>query len=168
MPQGRLATKPPFIDFDHMEFGGFLGLVDYSAKFKARTDGVGGLTARVPVPGIPGDWGIWADVFAGEITRNLPFFYPHKSGIWYGGTIGADYTFTNGEYFVLRGQAGIGYVDWNGVQSIDNGMGVTAGMDFAFYWIKHYRKSTVDFTPQITFSGGSYYLTLTMGFQVEF
>ncbi|HEV3028197.1 MAG TPA: hypothetical protein VG457_11530 [Planctomycetota bacterium] len=168
MPQGRLATKPPFIDFDRTELGAFVGIADFSSKFKASSNFVGGVTARVPVPGLPGDWGIWADLDLGEIKRKLPFFYPHQSGTWYGGTIGGDYTFTNGEVFVLRGQVGIGYTDWNGVQSLTNGMGGTVGMDFAFYWIKHYRKATIDFTPQITFSGANYYILFTVGFQVEF
>jgi len=168
MPQGRLSTKPPFIDFDRTEFGGFAGIVDFSSKFKASADFAVGLTARVPVPGLPGDFGIWADVYVGEITRKLPFFYPHQSGTWYAGTIGGDYTFTNGEIFVLRGQAGVSYTDWNGVQSLSNGIGGTVGMDFAFYWIKHYRKATVDITPQIVFSGANYYILFNVGFQVEF
>jgi hypothetical protein len=168
LPQGRLAHQPPFIDFDRTEVGAFLGVVEYSSKFKANANAVGGVDARVPVPGLPGDWGAWADLYAGDITRKLPFFYPHKSGVWYGGTIGGDYTFTNGEVFVLRGQGGLAYEYWNGVQSLSNGLGVTAGLDFAFYWIKHYRKATVNITPQITFSGGTYVVFFNFGFQVEF
>jgi hypothetical protein len=169
LPQGRLATQPPFIDFSRFMAGGFIGAVKYSSDFKAKTNFVGGLNARVPVPGLPLDhWGIWADVYAAGINRDLPFFYPNKSGTWFGGTVGLDYTFVDGEIFVFRGQAGLAYAYWNGVQSLDNGFGGTVGVDFAWYWIKHYRKATVNITPQITFSGSNYYAFISLGFQVEF
>jgi len=168
LPQGRLAQQPPFIDFGHMEMGAFVGLVTFSSDFKANENVVGGLSARVPVPGLPGQWGVFGELYAAGISRDLAFFYPHQSGTWYGGTIGGDYTFVNGEVLALRGQAGISYAYWNGVQSLDNGFGGTAGLDFAFYWIKHNRTATVNLNPQITFSGGNYYAFLTLGFQVEF
>jgi len=168
VPQGRLATQPPFIDFGKFELGGFVGAVNFSSNFKAKTDFVGGGTARVPVPGLPGHFGIWADLYAGAITRDLAFFYPHQTGTWYAGTIGLDYTFFDGEIFLLRGQAGIAYTYWNGVQSLDNGFGGTIGVDFGWYWIKHYRKATLNLTPQITVSGSNYYATLSLGFQIEF
>jgi len=132
LPQGRLAQQPPFIDFGHMEMGAFVGLVTFSSDFKANENVVGGLSARVPVPGLPGQWGVFGELYAAGISRDLAFFYPHQSGTWYGGTIGGDYTFVNGEVLALRGQAGISYAYWNGVQSLDNGFGGTAGLDFAF------------------------------------
>jgi len=168
LPQGHLSQEAPFIDFRHAAFGAFVGLVTYSADFKANENIVGGLTARVPVPGLPGDWGLFGQLSVGAINRDLPFFYPHQSGTWYGGTIGPDYTLTNGEVLVLRAQAGISYAYWNGVQSLDNGFGGTAGLDFGFYWIRHNRSATVNINPQITFSGGNYYAFLTLGFQVDF
>jgi hypothetical protein len=168
LPQGRLATQPPFFDFNKFELGGFVGAVHFSSDFKANTNIVGGIEARVPVPGLPGHFGIWGDLYAGGISRDLPFFYPHQSGTWFGGTIGVDYTFLDGEIFDFRGQAGLSYAYWNGVQSLDNGFGATVGVDLAWYWIKHYRKASVNITPQITFSGSNYYAFITLGFQVEF
>lgn len=168
LPQGRLASQPPFIDFGRTEFGGFAGVVTYSSAFKAKADYVLGLDARVPVPGLPGNFGIWADAYVGYISRDLAFFYPNQSGNWFGGTVGMDYTFLDGEIFVFRGQAGVAYAYWNGVQSLDNGFGGTVGVDIGWYWIKHYRKATLNITPQITFNGSNYYAFISFGFQVEF
>src|SRR5437016_4576696 len=52
LPQARKSIQPSFIDFDKFEAGGFMGVVTYSADFKANTDIIGGLVARVPVPGL--------------------------------------------------------------------------------------------------------------------
>ena len=109
LPQQRMATQPPFIDFGKFEAGGFVGVVKYSTDFKASADIIGGLVARVPVPGIPGDWGIWASLDAAGMTRDIPFFYTHKDNIWFSGNLGADYTFTTSEIWVVRAQAGITY-----------------------------------------------------------
>ncbi len=168
LPQGRLAQKPPFIAWDHLELGGFAGGVKYGSEFKANTDAVGGLTARVPVPGLPGNWGLMGEALIGSISRNLPFFYPHQSGTWMAAELGADYTLTNGEYFVLRGQGGMAYAYWNHVQSLDNNFGGFVGLDFGFYWIKRDHSTTVDITPQIFFTGSSWFATFTLGFRVDF
>src|SRR5258708_120247 len=45
LPQGRLAQKPPFIAWDHLELGGFAGGVKYGPATQAKNT-----TAVVPNP----------------------------------------------------------------------------------------------------------------------
>jgi hypothetical protein len=168
LPQARMATKPPFIDFDKFEAGGFVGVVAFSSDFEADPDIIGGITARVPVPGLPGDWGIWASIDAAGMTRDIPFFYSNKSGTWYSGNIGLDYTFTNGDIWLLRAQAGVTYNYWNGLQSLDNNFAATVGLDIGFYWIKFNHRTTVNLNPQISFNGSNWYAILGIEFQVQF
>jgi hypothetical protein len=131
-------------------------------------DIIGGLTARVPVPGIPGNWGVWGELSIGGLSRDLPAFYPHTSGTWYSGTVGADYLLMDGDIFRIRAQAGLTYNYWNHIQSLDNNFAGTAGMDFGFYWIKFNPKSTVSLTPQFTFCGSNWYAVLSVGIQADF
>lgn len=169
LPQGRLSQKTPFFDFSKFEMGGCAGVVDYSVKFKSTAHGVAGITARVPVPGLPlGEWGIWGEVLAGYVSRDLPFYYNNKSGIWYGVEVGADYTFVREPLWFLRGQAGILYAYWNNVNSLDNGIGLLLGAQFGWYWIKGNDKATMNLTPQLSFDGKSWIAFLTIGFSVDF
>jgi hypothetical protein len=169
LPQGRRTSQPPFIDFSHLEAGGFVGLVDYSAKFKASASFVGGANVRVPVPGLPlGEWGIWGEAFLGYISRDLPFYYTSQSGSWFGAAVGGDYTIVRGEVMYLRAELGVLYAYWNGVNSLDNGMGALAGIQAGFYWIRNYTKAVFTITPQLSYDGKSWIAFVTMGFQVDF
>jgi len=169
LPQGRQAAqKPPFIDFSHFEMGGYLGMVDFSAAFKAKPSFVAGITARVPVPGLPGDWGIWGEAFLSYVSRDLPFYYPDKGKNWIGLAVGGDYTFVKDEIWYLRAQLGVLYAYWTGVNRLDNGMGVLAGVQVGFYWIKHNNSAVVTLTPQLSYDGSSWIGFLTVGFSVDF
>jgi hypothetical protein len=169
-PQGRQQSqKTPFIDFRHFEMGGYAGVVDFSPDFKAHADWIAGITARVPVPGIPlGDWGIFAQAFASYINRNLPFYYSNTSATWFGGELGGDYTFVRDSVWYLRGQAGILYAYWNHVNALDNGVGVLVGAQVGFYWIKHNQNAVVTFTPQFSFDGKNWIGMITLGFSYDF
>jgi hypothetical protein len=168
-PQGRLSGKAPFIDFGHFEMGGFAGAVDYSSKFKAQANFVIGVTARVPVPGLPlGEWGIWGEGFVSYINRSLPFYYGNRAGTWYGGALGGDYTFARQESWYLRGELGAMYAYWNGINSLDNGIGILAGAQFGLYWIKGNPQSVLTLTPQLSYDGKSWIGFITVGFSYTF
>jgi hypothetical protein len=168
-PQGRMKAKPPYIDWSRWEVGGYVGVVDYSTDFKAHVDAAFGLTTRVPAPGLPlGNWGLWADLFMAHITRDIPFYYPKSKAEWFGGVLGGDYTFINGEIFFMRGQIGGLYAYWNGIYGLKNGFGVLAGADLGFYWIKWNPKSTFTINPQITYDGKNWVGFINFGLNVEF
>jgi hypothetical protein len=168
-PQGRLSEKEPFIDFKHFEMGAYGGVVVFSNDFEADPALVGGLTARVPVPGIPlGSWGIFAQAFVSYVSRDLPFYYNDKSGVWYGLEVGGDYTFVRNETYYFRGQAGILYAYWNGVNALDNGVGLLLGAQLGFYWIKHNQNAVVTITPQFTYDGSNWMAIFSIGFSVDF
>jgi hypothetical protein len=169
LPQGRLAQKDPFIDFSKWELGAFVGAAVYSTDFKADPDWVLGITTRVPVPGIPlGDWGAWGQLMLGHIARDIPFYYPHSKGEWYGVAVGGDYTFVTTELMFLRAQAGLMYAHWNGIQALDNGTGVLVGAEFGFFWIKHNSKASLTFNPQLNFDGDNWIGLINFGFSYDF
>ncbi|MBV8878900.1 MAG: hypothetical protein JO332_02940 [Planctomycetaceae bacterium] len=168
LPQQRMAVQPPFIDFGKAELGGFIGAVKYSADFDADVDIAGGITGRVPVPGLPGNWGLWASLAAAGMTRDIPFFYPHRSGTWFSANVGADYTLTTSEIWLVRAQAGVTYNYWNNLQGLDNNFAGTVGLDIGFYWIKFNHRTTVNLNPQVSFNGSNWYAILGLEFQVQF
>jgi hypothetical protein len=167
-PQGRQSQQTPFIDFSHFEMGGYAGVVAFSSDFDANPTWVAGLTARVPVPGIPGNWGIFVQGFVSHITRDLPFYYQHRAGTWVGGEVGADYTFLKDDVWYLRAQAGALYAWWNNVNALDNGLGILVGVQVGFYWIKHNQSSVVTITPQFTYDGSNWIGFFTVGFSYDF
>jgi len=167
LPQGRMSSRPPFIDFSQLEIGGFIGAVKYSSDFKAKLDWTIGLTTRVPVPGL-GRFGLFAEIFAAYVDRDLPFYYNHRSGTWFGGAIGADYTIWKGELGYIRPQVGVMYAYWHNVNSLDNGIGFVIGLQIGAFWIKNYDRTSVTFTPQFIFQGGDYMIFLPLGFSVDF
>jgi hypothetical protein len=169
LPQARRTIQPPFIDFDKLEVGGEAGVVDFSSKFKASASYVLGLDARVPIPGLPlGDWGFFGELYLSYINRNLPFFYPDKSGNWYGLAVGADYTIVSGSIAYLRLRGGIGYAYFNRIQSVDNGFGAEFGAELGFFWIKHNDKASVTLVPEVFYNGTDFIFFTTLGFSVQF
>lgn len=169
-PQGRLNTKPPFIDWSKMEIGAYVGVVTYSSDFKADPDYNFGLTTRVPVPGISwvGDWGLWGQAFMGHIARDIPFYYPRSKGEWYGFAGGADLTFLNTELLYLRVQGGIMYAFWNDIHALKNGAGVIVGGEIGFYWIKNYPRAVFTINPQLNFDGDNWIGLINFGFSYDF
>jgi hypothetical protein len=168
-PQGRISQKTPFIDFSRFEMGGYAGIVAFSSDFEADPNGVAGITARVPVPGLPlGDWGIFAQLFVSYVSRDLPFYYDDKAGAWIGAEVGGDYTFLKDEIWYLRGQVGILYANWMGVNALDDGIGLLVGMQAGFYWIKHNPNAVVTITPQLSFDGDNWLGFFTVGFSYDF
>jgi len=168
LPQGRQSQQTPFIDFSHFEMGGFAGIADFSSDFEAKATWVVGLSARVPVPGIPGNWGIFAEGFVSYIKRDLPFYYNNRAGTWFGGEVGGDFTFVRDEIWYLRAQAGILYAYWNNVNALDNGIGVLVGVEVGFYWIKHNQNAVVTINPQFTYDGKNWIGLFTIGFSYDF
>jgi hypothetical protein len=169
-PQGRLNTKPPFFDFSKWEIGAYFGMVAYSSDFKADPDFQFGINSRVPVPGISwlGDWGIWGQLFLGHIARDIPFYYPHSKGEWYGGALGLDLTVFTTDLVFLRAQGGLMYAQWNGIHALQNGAGVIVGADLGFYWIKHYSRASFTINPQLNFDGNSWIGFISVGFSYDF
>jgi hypothetical protein len=167
-PQARMSTsRPPFIDFSRLEVGGFAGAVDYSSHFKAHTSYIFGLTTRVPVPGL-GAAGLFGQVFFAYISRDLPFYYSNTAGNWYGASVGADYTLWRGYLGYVRPQVGVTYIYWNGINSLDNGIGILVGLQVGLFWIKNYDKTSVTFTPQFQFHSSDHLIFLPLGLSVEF
>lgn len=168
LPQGRLSQKPPFIDFSRFEMGAYIGAVKYSSKFRADPNVIGGITARVPLPGIPGDWGVWSHLILSYVSRDLPFYYKDQAAAWFGLKIGADYTFLRSPTWYLRANAGILYAHWNGVNGLDNGMGILLGPEFGFYWIRGNNKATLNIAPELSYDGEAYMFFMRLGFSVDF
>jgi hypothetical protein len=162
-PQGRMTSKPPFIDTSKWEIGGFAGAVVYSSNFEAKTSYILGLNTRVPVPGL-GGLGLFGQVFLSYIDRDLPFFYNKQSGTWYGLGLGADYTLWRGTLGYVRPQVGVMYAYWGGVNSLDNGLGIMVGVQVGLFWIKNNDKTSVTFTPQFQFDGTDHLIFLPIGF----
>jgi len=169
-PQGRLNTKPPFIDWSKMEIGAYFGVATYSSDFEADPDWNFGVKTRVPVPGISwlGDWGFWGQVFMGHIARDIPFYYPKSRSEWFGAAGGVDLTFLNTELLYLRAQGGIMYAYWNNINSLQNGAGVIVGGEVGFYWIKHYPRAVFTINPQLNFDGDNWIIFLNFGFSYDF
>ena len=167
-PQGRQSHENPFIDFSHFEIGGFAGFTAFSSAFKANPSWAVGVSARVPVPGIPGNWGIFAEAFVAYINRDLPFYYNNRSGTWIGAEVGGDYTFIRDNIWYLRAQAGILYAYWNKINALDNGVGGLAGIQAGFYWIKHNQNAVVTITPQLSYDGKNWIGIFTLGFSYDF
>jgi hypothetical protein len=165
----RDRGKPAFFDFKRFEMGGYIGIVDYSGDFEADPSYVLGISARVPVTGLPlGEWGIWAQLHLSYIRRDIPFYYKNSHGNWLGLSVGGDYTFYSTKIWYIRAQLGVMYAHWNDIQALDNGMGVLAGLQFGFFWIKNYDKAIVTITPQLSYDGENFVAFMTFGFSVDF
>lgn len=166
--QGRMSSKPPFIDFSKWEVGAFAGAVMYSSDFEAGLNYVIGATTRVPVTGL-GQLGIYAEALISYVDRDLPFFYDHRAGSWFGIGIGLDYTLWKGSLGYIRPQVGVLYAYWNGVNSLDNGIGVTVGVQIGLFWVKNNEQTSITFMPQFQMTkGGDYMIFLPIGFLIDF
>jgi len=165
--QARMAGKPPFIDFSKWEIGAFAGAVAYSADFEAKVSYVIGATTRVPVTGL-GALGLYAEAFVSYIDRDLPFYYNHRAGTWFGGGLGLDYTIWKGQLGYIRPQVGVMYAYWNGVNSLDNGLGLTVGVQVGLYWVRNSDKTSLTFMPQFHMTKGDYMIFLPFGFSADF
>lgn len=166
-PQGRMSSKPPFIDFSKWELGAFLGAVVYSSDFEAGINYVLGVTTRVPVTGL-GQLGIYAEAWISYVDRDLPFYYDHRAGSWYGIGLGLDYTIWKGTLGYIRPQVGVMYAYWNGVNSLDNGLGITIGVQIGLFWIRNNDRTSVTFMPQFQMQSSDYMIFLPIGFSVDF
>ena len=166
-PQGRLAAKPPFIDWSKWELGGFVGAVSFSSDFEADVDFLAGVNSRVPVPGL-GAFGIYAQVVFSHIERDLPFFYDNPDGTWFGIGVGVDYTLWRGSLGYIRPQVGIFYAHWGDINSLDSGIGITVGVQFGLFWIKNNDQTSFTFMPQFQFDGGDHMIFIPLGFSIDF
>jgi len=166
-PQGRMSSKPPFIDFSKWELGGFAGAVMYSSDFEAGLNYILGVTSRVPVTGL-GQLGIYAEAFISYVDRDLPFYYNHRAGSWYGLGLGLDYTLWKGTLGYIRPQIGVLYAYWNKVNSLDNGLGITIGVQVGLFWVRNNDKTSITFMPQFQMQSSDYMVFLPIGFSVDF
>ncbi|MBI3856247.1 MAG: hypothetical protein HY293_11210, partial [Planctomycetes bacterium] len=87
---------------------------------------------------------------------------------WYGGAVGGDYTVVHTDVWYLRGQLGVMYAFWNGVNSLDNGMGIMGGVQVGFNWIKGNSKTVITITPQFSYDGDAWIAFITAGFSIDF
>lgn len=166
--RAKPVEKDPIVDFSKFEMGGYLGIVAYSGDFEADPNYVVGITARLPVSGLPGEWGVWGSLHLSYIRRDLPFFYRNTHGTWIGFSVGGDFTLLKNDIWYLRPQLGVMYAHWYDIQALDSGMGVLAGLQFGFFWIKGYKKAVVTLTPQLSFDGDNWIGFASVGFSVDF
>lgn len=166
-PQGRMAARQGFFDWSQWELGAFAGLVNYSADFEAGISYIFGVTTRVPVPGL-GSFGFYGDLFISYVKRDLPFYYDSRAGTWFGLGLGVDYTIWKGSLGYVRAKAGVMYAYWNGVNSLDNGIGITVGVQVGVFWIKNNDRTSITLTPQFHFDGSDHMIFLPVGFSVDF
>jgi hypothetical protein len=162
------SSERPFVDWERIEPGAFLGFVVYSSGFRADPSGVLGVSLRLPIPGLPGRWAAFAEGFVSHVNRDLAFFYSDQAGNWYGATVGGDYTLYEGSFAYFRARGGILYANFNGVRELDNGLGFLLGAELGFFWVKHTDRFRLTITPEYSFSGSDSLMLMTAGLSFYF
>lgn len=164
----QAPSERPFIDWERIEPGAFIGFVYFSSGFRSDPEGLAGLSLRLPIPGLPGRWAAFAEGFVSYVNRDLEFFYPDQSGTWYGAAVGGDYTFYESRFAYFRARGGILYADFNGVQELKNGAGFLLGAELGIYWVKHTDRFRLTLTPEYSFSGKDSMFLMNLGVSFYF
>jgi hypothetical protein len=164
----RPAPAKPILDFNRIEPGAFAGFVAYSGSFKTNPSLMVGVSARVPAPIIPGNWGAFGEIFVSHLNRDLEFFYDNQAGVWYGGAVGGDYTFVEGPIFSMRARAGILYANFNRIRGLDNGVGGLLGLQLSWNWVKHSDRMFVTISPDFSFDGTDFIIMANLGLSFNF
>jgi hypothetical protein len=166
-PAGK--SKPLF-DFRNSQMNLAIGGVLWGGDFEADPDFAAAASYRVPMPALPTErFGIFVELFAGHIARDLPDYYEDTEGIYFGGVLGVDFSFVKSNDWMLLGQVGLAYVNFNDITGTENGMGLMVGLEGGTR-ISWDRRSNSWFTvsPQLFYDSNDYFLVLFVGIAFGF
>jgi hypothetical protein len=132
-PQAE-GENPDVLDFSKSALDGHVGFLKFSSKFKDNGKFVGGIQYRVPSPLLssicdtdPERIGVFLDLSVSSIDRDIPSTFD-KSGMLLFATLGADAAFYKDEDWDFRGQVGVQYGYFGGVDGLDNGIAFLIGL----------------------------------------
>ncbi len=160
-------------DFGRVQAAARIGFIAFSTDFESDPQFVAGLGARVDwlwmsrdVLGFDRDAiGLYADLSFSRIDRDLDFLDEHAGTCVFFG-FGVDFTAFEDETFFIRGQAGLQFGYFGGVDETDSGVAGVLGLDAG---VKVAENMAIVFNPQIAFgNGGDQVYFINFGFQYRF
>jgi uncharacterized protein (TIGR03382 family) len=125
--------SPDALNFDKTAAEGHLGFLSFSSKFKDHAKFSGGVQGRVPSPLLSSLLGddldrvaIFLDLSVSSIKRDIPS--KDNSGTLLFVTLGTDAAFYRDESWDFRGQLGVQYGYFGGVEGLHNGVACLIGL----------------------------------------
>jgi len=133
-PEQAEGGDPDVLDFSKSALDAHLGFAKFSSKFKDNGAFVGGIQYRIPSPLLssivdtdPERIGVFLDLSVSSINRDIPSTFD-KSGMLLFATLGTDAAFYKDEDWDFRGQVGVQYGYFGGVDGLDNGIAFLVGL----------------------------------------
>lgn len=177
-PRPQEAAPPAGGEHDVFEFGRVqgnaeLGFIAFSEDFESDPQFTAGIGARVDwvwmsrdVLGFDQDrLGLFADLAFSRIERDVDFL-EDDSGTLIFFTLGTDLNAYEDETWVLRGQLGLQFGHFGGVDETDNGVAGVVGIDAG---VKVAENFAIGFNPQIAFgNAGDQVYFFNFGVQYRF
>jgi hypothetical protein len=169
-PQGEARDV---FSFGRVQASARVGFAGYSEDFEADAELIVGLAARVDWPWMSRDVfgfdqdriGLYLDFGVTKIDRDLDFL-EDKSGTVILVGFGSDINMYEDETCIFRGQLGIQYGNFGGVDDTDDGVAAVLGLDMG---LKLSEEMAIVLNPQICFgnAGDQVYL-VGLGLQYRF
>ncbi len=178
-PRPQEATPPgegaahDFFEFGRVQAAARLGFTAFSEDFESDPQFLAGIGARVDwvwmsrdVFGFDQDRiGLFADLSFSRLERDLDFI-DDDSGLLIFLGFGADANVYEDETWIFRGQAGIQFGHFGGVDETDNGVAGILGIDAG---VKVAENMAILFNPQVAFGhAGDQVYFINFGFQYRF
>ena len=177
-PRPQEPTPPAgqshdFFTFGRVQASARAGFIAFSDDFEADPQFVAGVGARVDWTWLSQDVfgfdqdrvGIYMDLSFTKIDRDLDFLEEASGTVIFVG-FGFDINVYEDETWILRGQAGIQYGHFGGVDEVDNGVAGILGIDSG---IKIAENLAIIFNPQIAFGhAGDQIYFINLGLQYRF
>jgi hypothetical protein len=168
-PQAGGAGHP---DLGPIQANAHLGFLFFSKDFEADPELVGGIGARAALPSVSRDWfgfdydaiGAWLDVSISSLQRDIDTLDEDKGTLFFA-TLGGDFTFHEDADAFVRGQLGVQYGHFGGVDDTDSGVALLLG---ASGGLQVGEKMWITLNPQVAFGHGDQVYFVHLGFQVEF
>ncbi len=133
-PQAEEGENPDVLDFSKSALDAHVGFLSFSSKFESSAKFVGGVQYRVPSPLLssivdtdPERIGIFLDISVSSIDRDIPATFD-RSGTLFFVTLGTDAAFYKDEDWDFRGQVGVQYGNFGGVDGLDDGIAFLLGL----------------------------------------
>ncbi|HVE42334.1 MAG TPA: hypothetical protein VNM14_20790 [Planctomycetota bacterium] len=133
-PQAEEGGNPDVLDFSKSALDAHVGFLSFSSKFESSAKFVGGIQYRVPSPLLssivdtdPERIGIFLDLSVSSIDRDIPATFD-RTGTLLFVTLGTDAAFYKDEDWDFRGQIGVQYGNFGGVDGVDNGIAFLLGL----------------------------------------
>lgn len=158
-------TGAPLLDLERIEIHPRLGALFFSEDFEADPEFAGGAMLRAPAPAIAGRLGAWIDLTVSTIDRDIDRL-PDPDGVLVFAGAGADFALLDGDPFAARVQLGAQYGYFGGVDDLDNGVALLAGLWGGLRVEDHVR---VTLNPQVAFAdAGDRIFFLHLGLAIDF